>query len=236
MNKCGKLFLLPNLLGEIHVEKVIPDGVKEAVHHIKHFIVEDEKNARRYLKQLTLKHTLQELILYPLNKHSDNALIASYFEEVFKGEDIAVLSEAGCPGIADPGAEAVKYAHQKNIEVIPLVGPSSILLALISSGMNGQSFTFNGYLPIDKTERIKKIKLIEQEVLNHNRTQIFMETPFRNMHLYEDVLKTCNASLKLCVAVDITLPSQEIKTKSIGQWKGTQIQLHKRPVIFVLGR
>jgi 16S rRNA (cytidine1402-2'-O)-methyltransferase len=233
-NSKGKLFLIPTTLGEIDPISTIPAAVYAIINEIDEYLVENEKWARQYLKKLGIKKPLQEITLHVLDKHTDFNELKNTMLCLDNGKNLGVISEAGCPGIADPGAEAVKWAHQKNIQVIPLVGPSSILLALMASGFNGQSFAFQGYLPIDRAERIKKIKQLESFVYSQNQTQIFIETPYRNNHLLEDLLKHCQAQILLCIAVDLTLPSESVKTRTIDGWKKQAPNLHKRPAIFLL--
>ncbi len=230
----AKLYLIPTTLGEVDPLASIPASVYSIVNDIDEYLVENEKWARQYLKKLGIKKPLQEIKLHLLNKHTDFAALAESMQCLKQGKNLGVISEAGCPGIADPGAEAVKWAHQQNIEVVPMVGPSSILLALMASGFNGQSFAFQGYLPIDRSERVRKIKELEKIIQSQHQTQLFIETPFRNNHLVEDLLKNCSNHTLLCIAVDISLPSEMIKTKSIGEWKRQVPNLHKRPAIFLL--
>lgn len=231
----GKIYLIPTTLGESEISNVIPDYVKSVINKIDEFIVENEKSARHYLKKAGINKPLQEVILKPLNKHTSPEEYTAYLKPTLEGKNIGIISEAGCPAIADPGSEIVKLAHQKNIEVIPLVGPSSILLSLMASGFNGQNFSFNGYLPIDKNERSRKIKELEKLVQQKNQTQLFIETPFRNNALIADLINNCNGNTLLCIACDITLPTEFIKTKSIADWKKSPPDIHKRPAIFLLG-
>ncbi len=233
MNK-GKLYLIPTTLGEIEPLATIPAQVYSVINEVDEYLVENEKWARHYLKKLGIKKALPQITLHLLNKHTDSTQLSESMRCLLEGKNLGIISEAGCPGIADPGAEAVKWAHQKNIQVVPLVGPSSILLALMASGFNGQSFAFQGYLPIDRGERIKKIKALENIIQSQHQTQLFIETPFRNNHLLEDLLKHCASHTQLCVAVDISLPTEMIKTKSIAEWKKNIPDLHKRPAIFLL--
>ncbi len=230
----GKLYLIPTTLGEIDPISTVPASVYQIINDIDTYLVENEKWARQYLKKLGIKKPLQEITLHVLNKHTDITELSSLMKTLLEGKNMGVISEAGCPGIADPGADAVKLAHQKNIQVIPLVGPSSILLALMASGFNGQSFAFQGYLPIDRNERIRRIKELEKLVQSQHQTQIFIETPYRNNHLFEDLLKNCSSTILLCVAMDLTLPDEFIKTQSISDWKKKIPNLHKRPAIFLL--
>ena len=234
LSKKGKLYLIPTTLGEIDPIATIPAQVYSVINDIDEYLVENEKWARQYLKKLGIKKPLQEIILHPLNKHTDNTMLSLSMKCLSEGKNLGIISEAGCPGIADPGADAVKIAHQNNIEVVPLVGPSSILLALMASGFSGQSFAFHGYLPIERSERVKKIKDLEKLAVTQHQTQLFIETPFRNNHMMEDLLKHCQPQTLLCVAVDITLPTEMIKTKAVVEWKKNIPELHKRPAIFLL--
>ncbi len=231
----GALYLIPTTLGDTaETADVIPVKVNQLINTIDEYIVENEKSARHYLKKIGIQKPLQEIILHPLNQHTETKNISAYLNAIEKGKNIGIISEAGCPGIADPGAEVVKLAHEKNITVCPLVGPSSILLALIASGFNGQSFAFSGYLPKERNERIKKIKELEKTAQQKNQTQLFIETPYRNMHLLEDMLITCDAKTLLCIACDITLPTEFIKTKTISDWKKQLPAINKRPAIFLI--
>ena len=229
----GKLYLIPTTLGDSGLDSVIPKDIQELIPTIKHFIVENIRTARRYLKLVDRSINIDELSFYELNKHSSPDAISGYLKAI-KENDIGIISEAGCPGVADPGADVVKLAHERNIRIIPLVGPSSILLSMMASGFNGQSFAFNGYIPIKDGERVKKIKQLENRSANENQTQIFIEAPYRNMKLLEDLAKECSASTKICVAVDITLETEFIKTLPAKQWKNEMPELHKRPTIFLL--
>lgn len=233
-NAKGKLYLIPTTLGEIDPIATIPTSVYSIINEIDEYLVENEKWARHYLKKLGIKKPLPEITLHVLDKHTDINELKNSMLCLDAGRNLGVISEAGCPGIADPGAEAVRLAHQKNIQVIPLVGPSSLLLALMASGFNGQSFAFQGYLPIDRGERVRKIKELERIVQSQHQTQLFIETPFRNNHLFEDLIKNCGGSTLLCIAVDISLPTEMIKTKSIQDWKKSIPNLHKRPALFLL--
>ena len=217
----GKLYLIPNLLGETPIERVIPDDVVHIIKNIKVFATENVKNTRRYLKKIDKAINIDELVFLDLNEHSDI-------------KDIGIISEAGCPGIADPGAELVVLAHKHDYQVIPLVGPSSILLALIASGANGQNFSFNGYLPIAKPERIKTLKTYEKQSAVENRTQLFIETPYRNVQLFEDMIATLSPTTRLTIACDITTENEYIKTMLIKDWKHVKPDINKRPTIFVL--
>ena len=230
----GKIYLIPNTLGDVDPSSNIPKEVYEAINKISYFIVENEKEARRYLKKLNIEQPLQELILYPLNKRTSSRDISAYLKPALNGNNMGVISDAGCPGVADPGAEIVKLAHEKNIQVVPLVGPSSILLSLMASGMSGQSFAFSGYLPKERKDRIRRIR--ELEKLAVKQTQIFMDTPYRSHHVLEDLLATCHPETNLCIASNISLPKEYIKTRSIADWKKNMIDLTKKPCMFLLGR
>lgn len=237
MNKKGTIYLIPTTLGDTaEVLDVIPRKVVDVINTIDTYIVEHEKSARHYLKKVGIKTPLQDLTLFSLNKHTNEFDISEYMNPIDEGKDIGIISDAGCPGIADPGAEIVKIAHQKNIKVIPLVGPSSILLSLMASGFNGQNFAFNGYLPKDQNSRVKKLKELEQLAFRNKQTQLFIETPYRNMHMVEDILTHCKGNTLLCIACDISLESEFIKTQSVKDWKKQlpNLKLNKRPAIFLL--
>jgi len=230
----GKVYMIPVRLGDDIKLEVLPISIKKIIESTTHYIVENEKTARRFIKKISPTKSQPSLQLSLLNKFTEDIELSSFLEPCLKGFNIGVLSEAGCPGIADPGADIVKLAHQKNIQVVPLVGPSSILLALMASGMNGQGFCFNGYLPIDKQERKQKIKHLERLSFEQNQSQLFIETPYRNEKLLEDLTSILNPNTRLCIAVDITLTTEYIKTLSISQWKKTKVELHKRPCIFII--
>ncbi|MBK5284008.1 MAG: SAM-dependent methyltransferase [Bacteroidia bacterium] len=231
----GIFFLVPSLLN-YDVPEIIPTVVTDVINSTDNFIVEDEKSARHFLKVAGLKKTFQELSFRVLNEHTDRKDVANLITPLLEGKDIILLSEAGCPAIADPGSELVRIAHQKNITVRPVAGASSIFMALMASGMNGQQFIFHGYLPKERSERIKKIKECEQYVLKINYTQIFIEAPHRNNHLLEDLLKECSDDTLLCIASAITGKNEFIKSKSISEWKKIVPELHKIPTVFLLGR
>ncbi len=231
----GILYLIPTTLGETEPLEVLPISIKRAIENIDHYIVENEKSARRFIKKVSPRKSQPGLKLHLLNKFTEVGDLPTFLEPCLEGFDVGILSEAGCPGIADPGAEVVMLAHKKNIQVVPLVGPSSIILALMASGLNGQSFAFNGYLPIEKSDRKKAIKQFEKQSRAQKQAQIFIETPYRNDKLLQELLRTLGGECLLCVACDLTLPSQYILTKSITQWnKGTLPDLHKRPAIFII--
>lgn len=231
----GKLYLIPTTLGDTgETADVLPIKVNHIINSIDEYIVENEKSARHYLKKMGIMKPLSEIILHPLNQHTKASEISAYLNSIDLGKNIGIISEAGCPAIADPGSDVVKIAQRKNIQIIPLVGPSSILLALMASGFNGQNFTFNGYLPKEKGERIMKIKDLERLAQRKNQTQIFIETPYRNTHLLDDIIANCEAQTQLCIACDITLPTEFIKTKSINEWKKQFPDINKKPTIFLI--
>ncbi|MBK0378037.1 SAM-dependent methyltransferase [Mucilaginibacter segetis] len=231
----GTLFLIPVPLADESALKSYTPFLIDTINSIKEYIVENEKTARRFLKEAGLKMPQSELIIHDYGKHKrDNADKNDFFKGLLAGNDVGLMSEAGCPGIADPGADIVAEAHRKGIKVVPLVGPSSILLALMASGFNGQSFTFHGYIPIDKADRVKKIKDLEALAERNKQTQLFIETPFRNDSLLDDILKTCKAQTKLCIACEITAKTEFIKTMNIAEWKKQVPDLRKRPAIFLL--
>jgi 16S rRNA (cytidine1402-2'-O)-methyltransferase len=229
----GKLYLIPTTMGAANPMQVLPIQVKEIMEDLDIYIAENEKTARRHIKQLLPEKQQSILRFFSLNKFTEATEIPSFLNDCKEGKDIGLLSEAGCPGVADPGAEIVKIAHSEGIQVIPLVGPSSILLAMMGSGMNGQRFTFNGYLPIDKKERKKEIKDLERLSSEKQEAQIFIETPYRNNKLLEDFLHLLHPSTRLCVACDLTLPTEYIVTKPVSEWSKTKTDLHKRPAIFI---
>lgn len=228
------LYLIPVTLGETSIERVLPAYNKNVIITIKYFIVENVRSARRFLKKVDTTINIDDLTFYELNKHTDNKLIDNYLDPISKGFDIGIISEAGCPAIADPGSDIVAIAQKRNYNVIPLIGPSSILLSLMASGFNGQSFAFHGYLPIDSNERLRKIKQMEQRILHEHQTQIFIETPYRNIKLVEDLIKNCSPSSQLCIAMNITCEDEFIKTKSLKDWKKKLPDMAKQLCIFLL--
>ena len=232
--KSGNVYLIPSTLGDMAPFEVLPISIKQTIERLDHYIVENEKTARHFIKKISPRKSQPSLKLFVLNKFTETQEIPSFLNPCLDGFDVGILSEAGCPGIADPGAAVVKIAHEKNIQVIPLVGPSSILLALMASGMNGQNFAFNGYLPIDSTARKKYIKNLERKSKEDNQSQIFIETPYRNNKMLEELIKTLAPSTRICVAADITLPTEYIKTKTAINWKNENVDLHKRPAIFII--
>ncbi|MDO6675905.1 SAM-dependent methyltransferase [Tenacibaculum sp. 1B UA] len=230
----GKLYLIPTTLGDTEPLEVMPLSVKKVVEQLNCFIVENEKSARRFIKRITPTKSQPSLELMLLDKYSDDLETKNYLDACEKGISVGLLSEAGVPAVADPGASIVKLAHQKGIQVVPLVGPSSILLAIMASGMNGQSFAFNGYLPIDKSDRKRAIKDLEKLSKEKNQSQLFIETPYRNEKMLDDLRATLSPDTRVCVACDITLPTEYIKTLTVKEWKHIKTDLHKRPAIFII--
>ncbi len=221
-------------MGDCDPMDVLPQTVKRTIDFIDHYIVENDKTARKSIKEVNPEKKQSELVLFTLNKRTEVKEHLDFIKPLLQGKNMGLMSEAGCPGVADPGAVIVKLAHEKGIQVVPLVGPSSILLAMMASGMNGQSFTFHGYLPIEKDEKRASFKNLEKTSFEQNQSQIFIETPYRNNKLLEDLLQTLHPETHLCIATDITLPTEYIKTKKIIAWKKETIDLHKRPTIFII--
>lgn len=228
------LYLLPVTLGDVPVETVLPSYNKTVILNIHHFIVEDVRSARRFLKKVDREIDIDALTFYPLNKHTSPDDISGYLKPLEAGFSMGVISEAGCPAVADPGADVVAIAQHKNLKVVPLVGPSSIILSVMGSGFNGQSFAFHGYLPIELGERGKTIKMLEQRVYTEHQTQLFIETPYRNNKMVDDILHHCRPQTKLCIAANITCEGEYIKTKTIKEWRGKVPDLSKIPCIFLL--
>lgn len=230
----ASLYLIPVTLGETSIEQVLPTYNKEIILQIKYFIVENIRSARRFLKKVESNINIDELTFYELNKHTKPEDIENYLNPMINGFHVGIISEAGCPAIADPGSDIVAIAQKKNYKVVPLVGPSSILLSLMASGFNGQGFAFHGYLPIDGTERIRKIKQLENLIHHEHQTQIFIETPYRNPKLVEDIIKHCTPSTKLCIAMNITCENEYIRTLSVKQWAKQLPDMAKQLCIFLL--
>ncbi len=228
----GKLYLIPNTISEEGLPTV-PSYIARIAEPIRIFFVEEEKAARRFLKKLNPQMPIAECVFFPLNEHTPAEEAEKNFKTVLE-KDVGIISESGCPCVADPGANIVLLAHKCNMEVIPLVGPSSILLALMASGLNGQNFAFNGYLPKDRDARIKKIKELEQRSFKESQTQIFMEAPYRNQNILEDIFSHCDSETLLCIACDLTAPTQFIKTLSVKEWKKQKPSLNKRPALFLI--
>lgn len=233
-NPKGNLYLIPCPLGDVHPLGVLPLSVKTSVERINHYIVEHEKNARRFIKSIAQDKKQAELKIQEINKFTQPEEIPAMLDPCLEGFDMGVISDAGCPGIADPGARTVHYAHLKGIKVIPLVGPSSILLAMMASGFNGQNFAFNGYLPIDKGEKKAELKRLEKLSIEYKQSQLFIETPYRNNQMLQSLTEILNINTQICVACDLTLPTEFIKTMTVGDWKKRKVDLHKRPTLFIV--
>ena len=231
----GTLYLIPCTLGDTPAEQVLPQHVINIARKLQHFVVEQPKTARQFLSALKPEQPIQSLHFASLNEHTAAKDLSELLAPLLAGHDVGIISEAGCPGIADPGADLVNLAHRSGIRVVPLVGPSSILLALMASGLNGQCFAFHGYLPIEEAERKKAITMLEAESAKRKQTQLFIETPYRNEKMFNALLTHCRPQTQLCVATDITLPGEQIQTRSIAQWKSRPMpQLNKRPSLFLL--
>ncbi len=230
----GNLYLIPCTLGDTPPLEVLPLLVKKAVEEIDYYIVEHEKTARHFIRSIVPKKSQPDLHFEIINKFTDPTDLPAMLAPCFEGHDVGVISDAGCPGIADPGAAVVALAHAKGINVVPLVGPSSILLAMMASGLNGQNFAFNGYLPIDKKERRGEIKRLEKLSGERNQSQLFIETPYRNNQLLESLTNALNPNTQICVACDITLSTEYIRTHSAETWKKIKVDLNKRPTLFII--
>jgi 16S rRNA (cytidine1402-2'-O)-methyltransferase len=228
------LYLIPTSLGDCSFDKILPIQNTKIVSDLKYFIVEDVRTARRFLKKANQLIDIDSLTFFILNQHTTPEELSGFLRPMIDGNDMGVLSEAGCPAIADPGADMVAMAQKNNYTVVPLVGPSSILLSLMASGFNGQSFAFVGYLPIQPAERSKMLRKLENRVYTENQSQIFIETPYRNMKMIDDILQTCQPNTRLCIAADITLETEFIKTKTVKEWKNHLPELSKRPCIFLI--
>lgn len=230
----GKLFLIPNSLGGRDAAYTIPAYVRKTITSLREFVVEDVKSARRYFRSLDKEFPIDDTSFHLLDKRSNEEDLMQYLTILLEGRNLGLVSEAGLPAVADPGSELIRIAHQNNITVIPLVGPSSIMLALMASGLNGQSFTFHGYLPVRQKERRRELQELERDSFRLGRSQIFMETPYRNKQLLDDVIATCRPTTDLCIAVDLTLYSELVKTKTVEEWQKNQPNIHKRPAVFVM--
>lgn len=228
------LYLIPTTLGDTELDKILPSGNAEIVSSIRYFIVENIRTTRRFLKKINREINIDEITFFELNQHTKPEEISRFLQPLKAGNEMGIISEAGCPAIADPGADVVALAQTQNFNVVPLVGPSSILLSLMASGFNGQSFAFLGYLPVQQGERIKALKKMENRIYSEHQTQIFIETPYRNMKMLEDIIATCQPDTKLCIAADITLDTEFIKTKTVSAWKNQFPHLNKRPTIFLI--
>lgn len=232
--KKGRLFLIPSPLGENDPAEVIPAPVLNSLENFRTFVVEEVRTARRYLSKAGLKGRIEGLEFHELNEHTEEAVIEGYIKLFDNGNDVALISEAGLPAVADPGAQLVALAHRHGIEVIPAVGPSSLMLALMASGLNGQSFAFCGYIPAKTDERRSRLKTLEKVSAQLRQTQILIETPYRNDALFKDILSTCSPSARVCVAANITMPDAYIKTKKVAEWKKENMVIGKRPCVFLI--
>lgn len=228
------LYLFPVTLGDTPLDTVLPARNMALIRHIRHFIVEDVRTARRFLKKADREIDIDSLTFYPLNKHTSPEAISDYLKPLEQGTPMGVMSEAGCPAVADPGADVVAIAQRKGLKVVPLVGPSSIILSVMGSGFNGQSFAFHGYLPIEADARTKALKQLEQRVYAESQTQLFIETPYRNHKMLEDILRVCRPQTKLCIAANLTCEGEFVRTRSVKDWKGRLPDLSKIPCIFLL--
>ena len=230
----GTLYLIPSPLGESALDTILPEQVRAIAARLDTFVVEHPKTARAFLKQIVTHMPLQQLNLLVLDEHTPETELTTLLAPLLAGKDVGLISEAGCPAVADPGANLVRLAHQKHIRVVPLAGPSSILLSLMASGLSGQHFCFHGYLPVDKADRKKKLQELEQISASRFETEIFIETPYRNRQMLEAILETCGNSTTLCVAVDVTLATESIQTKTVAEWKKRLPEIDKRPAVFLL--
>ena len=234
MAEKGRLYLIPSPLGDNDPAEVIPAPVLNSLSGFRTFVVEELRTARRYLSRAGLKGHIGELEFYELNEHTDNATVEGYLRLFDNGNDVALISEAGLPAVADPGAQLTSLCHRNGIEVIPAVGPSSLMMALMASGLNGQSFAFCGYLPAKTDERRARLRAIEKLSASTGQTQIFIETPYRNDGMFADILSVCKPTTRLCIAADITLPDAFIRTKTVAQWGKSCLSIGKRPCVFLL--
>lgn len=229
------LYLIPSPLGDAPLSRMMPPYNSDIIRSLRHFIVENVRTARRFLKQVDNGIDIDSLAFYELNRHTDRQMIATYLTPMSEGCDIGIISEAGCPAVADPGADVVAIAQEKGYKVVPLVGPSSILMSLMASGFNGQSFAFVGYLPIDRNERAQRLKTLERRAYSEDQTQIFIETPYRNVQLFGEMLRTLQPQTRLCVALSITTEGESIRTMTVSQWKKAAVpDMHKQPCIFLI--
>ncbi len=232
----GIIYLIPTILTEETAASVIPAQVAQCISGLDYFIVENARTARRYIKTMAPEKVIELLQIVVIDKNSSEAEVKKSLEPIIKGKNAGIISEAGCPGVADPGAEVVKWAHRAGVKVVPLVGPSAILMALMSSGFNGQSFAFHGYLPIEKKDRVQAIRNLEKEMQQRDQTQIFMETPYRNNQLLTDLLQQLNPTTQLCIAANISGTNEFIKTTTIAKWQGKLPDIHKQPAVFLIYR
>lgn len=228
------LYLLPVTLGDTPLSNVLPQYNSEIIAGIRHFIVEDIRSARRFLRKVDAQFDIDGSVFYELNKHTSPEAVAGFLKPLQGGKPMGVISEAGCPAVADPGADVVAIAQRKGLKVVPLVGPSSIILSVMASGFNGQSFAFNGYLPIKPDERAKKLRQLEQRIYNEEQTQLFIETPYRNGKMIEDIIANCRPQTKLCIAANLTCEGEYVQTRTVKEWRGRVPDLSKIPCIFLL--
>lgn len=228
------LYLIPVTMGDTPIDNVLPQYNTEIINSLSYFIVENVRSARRFLKKCNSEIDINALTFFELNQHTKKEEVSTYLDPMKAGISVGVISEAGCPAIADPGADVVAIAQIEGYKVVPLVGPSSILMSLMASGFNGQSFAFHGYLPIDGTERVNKLKKLESRIYHEDQTQIFIETPYRNDKLAEDILLHCKSQTKLCIAMNISCENELIVTKKVGAWKGSLPDMHKQPCVFLI--
>lgn len=228
------LYLIPVTLGDTDIDRVLPNHNRNIIAGISHYVVENIRSARRFLRRSNPDIVIDDLTFYTLDEHTRPEEVASFLAPLREGKPMGVISEAGCPAIADPGADLVAIAQREGLPVVPLVGPSSILMSLMASGFNGQSFAFNGYLPVEPSERTRKIKQLEQRAYSEDQTQIFIETPYRNHKMIEELVRTCRPNTRLCVACDISCEGEEIHTRTIAQWKKAKYDIQKRPAIFLI--
>ena len=230
----GTLYLIPVALGDSALEAILPQGVRDIASRLNTFFVEHPKTARAFLKQIATQTPLQQLNLMVLDEHTPESELQALLAPLRAGKDVGLISEAGCPAVADPGSNLVRLAHQQGVRVIPLVGPSSILLALMASGLSGQRFAFHGYLPVDKTERKSRLQALEQAARNYDQTQIFIETPYRNQQMLQAIMESCDAATTLCIATEVTLATETIRSQSVAEWEKHLPEIDKRPTVFLL--
>lgn len=237
MQFVSALYLIPVTLGETSVEQVLPSYNREVIMGIRHFIVEDIRSARRFLRQTDRTFPIDDSTFYEMGKHSDDKLYSSFLQPLREGKPVGVISEAGCPAVADPGADIVSIAQREGLRVVPLVGPNSMIMAVMSSGLGGQSFAFNGYLPVDAADRAKRLKALETRAWTEGQTQLFIETPYRNKKMFESLLTTLRSQTRLCIAAGITTKEEYIRTLRISEWKSTKLpELSKVPAIFLINK
>jgi 16S rRNA (cytidine1402-2'-O)-methyltransferase len=231
----AKLYLIPNTLGDVAIDRSLPPYVSSVVSSLRYFLVEDEKSARKFIKQVAPHLNIRELSIFPLNEHTKPHELPNLLAPLRDGHALGIISEAGCPAIADPGAEIVRLAHEANIPVEPLVGPCSMVLALMASGLNGQSWRFQGYLPIEDEKRRDAIRELEERARSQHETQIIMDTPYRNEKLFQELVKVCRPDTRLCIAAALTTDIESIKTKTIAQWRNAPVPTKKAPSLFLIG-